>query len=206
MASRKDNQDLKQQGALERIIEINWVERNGEVPQRKETAVPDEDTPEARQEKKRSKERQRRSDVSKGFDDLLRVLFAIDPKLKLDAETRAAGGIVAGNREFTLCVCIYLVRLYSLLTPADASVIVGKSRNSDASLLSRVELINIAVLTLERIHQENEERKVIITHLTRGLVAAEGGGAGVTEAKPEAGGGTVSSRAQDSHVSLYYFE
>lgn len=116
--------------------------KEGAAKKEEETELTAAEIEKQRVERKRNREKQRRSDVTKGLEALLDLIFRIDPKLKLDAEERAAN--TAGGRI-----------------------------TSDSSLLSRVELINIAVLTLERIHQENEERKMVITHLTRGLLAGK---------------------------------
>lgn len=107
----------------------------------------------SRSERKRHREKKRRSDVNRGLDQLMDLVFLIDPELKLEAEDRAqkASG--------------------------------GRTTSSDPPLLSRVELINSAVATLERVHRENEERKMVIAHLARGLLAGgNGNGSGGADA------------------------
>ena len=108
----------------------------------------------SRSERKRHREKQRRSDVNKGLDQMMALIFLIDPQLKAEAEERARknqGGRTA----------------------------------SENTMLSRVELINSAVATLERVHRENEERKMVIAHLARGLLAGNGsGGAHAPERAP----------------------
>mmetsp|Transcript_5681 Transcript_5681/g.11032 ORF Transcript_5681/g.11032 Transcript_5681/m.11032 type:complete len:237 (-) Transcript_5681:93-803(-) len=49
----------------------------------------------SRSERKRHRERKRRSDVNKGFDDLMEVLVEIDPVVKAEANDRARRGTVS---------------------------------------------------------------------------------------------------------------
>lgn len=46
----------------------------------------------SRSERKRHREKKRRSDVNKGFDELLSLLLDIDPEVRADAEERASQG------------------------------------------------------------------------------------------------------------------
>lgn len=46
----------------------------------------------------------------------------------------------------------------------------------DMLTFNRLELVNSAVDVLERIHRENEERKMVIIHLSRGLLAGSNSG------------------------------
>ena len=112
---------------------------------------------ESRAERKRHREKKRRNDVNKGLDQLMELVFIIDPQLKFEAEERArkASG--------------------------------GRTSNTDAPLLSRVELINSAVVTLERVYRENEERKMVIGHLAGGLLAGNGGGGALLASVPGVG-------------------
>jgi hypothetical protein len=93
----------------------------------------------SRSERKRHREKKRRSDVNKGFDDLMNLLVEIDPKVRIEAEERARRGQWKGS--------------------------IGAQEDN---LLSRVDLITRTVDVLRRVHRENEERKVIIGELTRG--------------------------------------
>lgn len=52
----------------------------------------EDDTPLSRSERKREREKKRRSDVNKGFDNLMRLLLEIDPEVRRDAEDRARKG------------------------------------------------------------------------------------------------------------------
>lgn len=93
-----------------------------------------------RAEKKRDREKQRRSEINQGYDHLLDLLFRIDPKIRREAEVQAKRG------------------------------------KEDQPLLNRLEIINSACAVLERIHNENEERKMVILHLSRGLLASGNNG------------------------------
>eukprot|EP00977_Amphora_coffeiformis_P001513 scaffold296_cov102-Amphora_coffeaeformis.AAC.1 len=90
----------------------------------------------SRSERKRHREKKRRSDVNKGFDDLTALLLEIDPVVRAEAEDRARRGQWKGN-------------------------IGGQEDN----ILSRVELINRTVEVIRRVHKENEQRKLIIEQL-----------------------------------------
>jgi hypothetical protein len=107
----------------------------------------------SRSERKRDREKKRRSDVNSGLDRMMALIFVIDPQLKAEAEERAKK--VQG----------------------------GRATSAENPILSRVELINSAVMTLERIHRENEERKMVIAHLARGLLAGNANSSGA--AAPE---------------------
>jgi hypothetical protein len=101
----------------------------------------------SRSERKRHREKKRRSDVNKGFDDLMNLLVEIDPKVRIEAEERARRGQWKGS--------------------------LGAQEDN---LLSRVDLITRTVDVLRRVHRENEERKGIIMELTRGGSGAGRGG------------------------------
>jgi hypothetical protein len=90
-----------------------------------------------RSERKRHREKKRRNDVNKGFDDLMTLLLEIDPDVRLEAEERARRGQWKGS--------------------------IGAQ---EENLLSRVDLISRTVQVLSRVHRENEERKLIIESLT----------------------------------------
>ena len=92
-----------------------------------------------RSERKRHREKKRRSDVNKGFDDLTALLWEIDPAVRVENEERAN-------------------RLQSK----------GSSGGPpEASMLSRVDLISRAVQLIRRLHTENEQNKCTIAALTR---------------------------------------
>jgi hypothetical protein len=93
----------------------------------------------SRSERKRHREKKRRSDVNSGFDDLMNLLVEIDPTVRVEAEEKARRGQWKGS--------------------------IGAQEDN---LLSRVDLITRTVGVLRRVHRENEERKVVITELTRG--------------------------------------
>jgi len=92
----------------------------------------------SRSERKRCREKKRRSDVNKGFDDLMNLLVEIDPEVRAEADERARRGQWKG----------------------------GAGVQED-SLLSRVDLIGRTVAVLRRLHQENEQRKLIIDRLVQ---------------------------------------
>lgn len=90
----------------------------------------------SRSERKRYREKKRRSDVNKGFDDLMNLLIEIDPAVRAEAEERARRGQWKGT--------------------------IGAQEDN---LLSRVDLISRSVQVLRRLHHENEQRKGIIDQL-----------------------------------------
>lgn len=93
-----------------------------------------------RMERKRQREKKRRTDVNKGLEQLMNVIFMIDPELKAEADERHKRS--------------------------------HRAQTEPESMISRVELINSAIATLLRIHQENEERKMVVSQLSKGLLAA----------------------------------
>jgi hypothetical protein len=93
----------------------------------------------SRSERKRYREKKRRKNVNTGFDDLMNLLVEIDPKVRIEAEGRARRGQWKGS--------------------------IGAQEDN---LLSRVDLITRTLDVLRQVHQENEERKVIIVKLTQG--------------------------------------
>lgn len=98
----------------------------------------------SRSERKREREKKRRGDVNQGLDQLMTLVFTIDPELKAGAEER--------HRK------------------SHSSKV--SRRAEPEAILSRVELINAAVTTMHRVHQENEERKMIISQLSRELLSS----------------------------------
>jgi Helix-loop-helix DNA-binding domain len=102
-----------------------------------DSLLPSELAKMSRSERKRHREKKRRSDVNKGFDDLMALLLEIDPTVRAEAEDRARRGQWKGT--------------------------FGAQEDS---MLSRVDLISRAVDVLRRVHCENEERKQIIARFT----------------------------------------
>lgn len=91
-----------------------------------------------RSQRKCHRERRRRSEVNKGFDDLTSLLWDIDATtMRTEVENRAQRGKKQSNLP------------------------------TEDILLSRVDLINFTISLLRRLHGENEQRKEIITTLTR---------------------------------------
>lgn len=95
----------------------------------------DEIPTESRSERKRRREQKRRNDVNQGLDQLMEVIFIIDPQLKVKAMERA-------NSECGK----------------------GRALKTESNLLCRVELIKNSVATLARIHQDSEAHRSIIAH------------------------------------------
>lgn len=96
-----------------------------------------------KRERKRDREKQRRSDLNYAFDSLMELIFRINPRRREEAEANRKGG---GQ------YC--------------------KGKSEESPLLSRLDIVNEAVETMGRIHLENEERKGVILHLSRGLLAS----------------------------------
>lgn len=93
-------------------------------------------------ERKRIRERKRREEETRGLDQLMHLIFMINPELKAAAEKNY-----------------------------------GKSqRSGPEATLSRVEIINTATVILQRIYRENEERKEVVSLLSRELLNGRGGG------------------------------
>lgn len=92
----------------------------------------------SRSERKRYREKKRRSDVNKGFEDLMSLLLEIDPQVRAEAEERARRGQWK-----------------------------GALGSQEDNLLSRVDLISRTVHVMRRLHEENEQRKLIIDQLVQ---------------------------------------
>lgn len=91
----------------------------------------------SRSERKRHREKKRRNDVNRGFDELQALLNEIDCELRgADADVRDT----CRHDKYQVA-------------------------NSEESFLSRVELITRTTQVLRRIHRENEERKLIVDRL-----------------------------------------
>lgn len=93
-----------------------------------------------RSEKKRHREKIRRSELNLGLDALASLLYTIEPSLK---QTGAGPSVYPGKRK--------------------AGEAPGESQTA---ISNRVDLINCAVEILKRIHGENESRKVFIAEVT----------------------------------------
>jgi predicted chitinase len=92
-------------------------------------------------ERKRIKEKKRREGMKKGFQELAKLIFLIDPDLKERATSRKKS---MGMRL--------------------------SSSTDESQILDRVDLVNIAVTTLARVYKDNEVHKMLISHLTRKTV------------------------------------
>jgi hypothetical protein len=108
-----------------------------------------------RSERKRHREKKRRSDVNRGFEDLLGLLVEVDAGVRIEVEeerlrrAQARGEAVhpaAGQGGPS--------------SPSSPSLLLAEE-----NLLSRVDLIDRATNVLRRIHRENEQRKVLIDQL-----------------------------------------
>jgi hypothetical protein len=93
----------------------------------------------SRSERKRHREKKRRSDVNKGFDELTALLLEIDPEVRAEAEEKASKGQCKRS--------------------------LGAHEDN---VLSRVDLISTTIKVLRRIHQENEKHKRVIEDLAKG--------------------------------------
>lgn len=106
-------------------------------------------------ERKRQRERKRRSDVNKGFDALAKILVKVDPQFQeetrrfWEANKRREGALDSGGDG----------RMAAL--PLDI-------RDGMPHFLNRSELINRAVDIIGRLHQENEDQKHQINILKEG--------------------------------------
>lgn len=132
-----------------------------------------EEIEKARQERKRNREQQRRNGINDGIDRLLELVFAIDPELKLEAQERAQ---MNSSR--------------------------GRIPSSEHCLLSRVEILNHGIMTLDRVHRENEEHKVILAHVMKGLTAGNGAAASL---RPSLANPLIPN-ALDIQVSVWFIQ
>ena len=92
----------------------------------------------SRSERKRHREKKRRSDVNKGFDELMALLLEIDPEVRQEAEERASKGQCKKS--------------------------LGAHEDN---VLSRVDLIATSIKVLRRVHGENEKHKQMIEELLK---------------------------------------
>jgi hypothetical protein len=91
----------------------------------------------SRPERKRYREKKRRSDVNKGFDELMNLLLEIDPEIRAEAEERARRGQWKGVS------------------------------SQEETILSRVDLISRTATVLRRLNGENEQCKAVISQLVQ---------------------------------------
>lgn len=98
----------------------------------------------SRSERKRHREKKRRSDVNKGFDELMALLLEIDPEVRADAEERASKGQCKRS--------------------------LGAHEDN---VLSRVDLIATAVRVLRRVHTENVKHKKMIDEFLKNKSGAD---------------------------------
>lgn len=104
-----------------------------------------------RSQRKCHRERRRRSEVNKGFDDLTSLLWDIDATtMRAEIENRSLRGKKQSNLP------------------------------TEDIILSRVDLINCTISLLRRLHAENEQRKDIISTLTRSGTSSFDAGVNLT--------------------------
>lgn len=154
-------------------MEMSTAQAFAENKKRKHEAAAEEEPSESevasmsRSERKRHREKKRRSDVNKGFDDLMALLLEIDPEVRADAEERASKGQCKRS--------------------------LGAH---EENVLSRVDLIATAVRVLRRVHGDNEKHKKMIEgflkngkgdSMARASSLGAGGAAGLSELNALAG-------------------
>jgi hypothetical protein len=121
------------------IDDADTKKRSRDIGDDEDSLSPEDLFKMSRSERKRYREKKRRNNVNKGFDDLMNLLVEIDPKIRIEAEERARRGQ-------------WKVRIGA----------------QEENLLGRVDLITRTADVLRRVHRENEERKVVIAELTQG--------------------------------------
>ena len=122
----------------------------------------------ARSERKRSREKQRRSDVNKQFTDLTQLLQKIDAEDAAAAAAEAAAATSNTNEELGSCD-VKSSSVASSATTVAASRITFNPSN-------RVDLIGRTILQLERLHEANKRRKNEIASLQQQLDVAKKAG------------------------------
>lgn len=100
----------------------------------------------SKSEQKCHREKKRRRDINKGFDDLTALLIEIDPKVRVETQKRTN-------------------RIQYIRKTSDG---VTELQQQEDNVFSRVDLISRTVDVLRRVHKENEERKQIIETLVDG--------------------------------------
>lgn len=119
----------------------------------------------ARSERKRSREKQRRSDVNKQFTDLTQLLQKIDAEDAAAAAAEAAAAASSTSEELVSCDA----KSSSTSSAAAAGRITFNPSN-------RVDLIGRTILQLERLHEANKRRKNEIASLQQQLDVAKKAG------------------------------
>jgi hypothetical protein len=95
-----------------------------------------------RSERKKYREKKRRSDVNKGFDELMALLMRVDPGLKAEIEEQEKAKKYQSK--------------------------VSQSTDGDNHVLNRVDLISRTTMALERMYRQNQEQKALIAELSQG--------------------------------------
>jgi hypothetical protein len=96
----------------------------------------------SRSERKKFREKKRRSDVNKGFDELMSLLVKVDPTIKAEME------------EQEKCKKNYNKASHS--------------SEGENLALNRVDLISRTVTVIARMYRQNEDQKALIAELTQG--------------------------------------
>lgn len=96
----------------------------------------------SRSERKKFREKKRRSDVNKGFDELMSLLVRVDPAIRTEMEEQERG-----KKNFNKT---------------------SHSLEGDNLALNRVDLISRTVTVIARMHRQNEDQKALIAELTQG--------------------------------------
>lgn len=121
----------------------------------------------SRSERKRHREKKRRSDVNRGFEDLVKLLVEVDAGVRTEveeersrrAQARAAGSAGAGGAGAGGSACA------GKKGGPGPGPDPGETAAPDDTLLSRVDVIDRATTVLRRLHGENQQRKTLIEHL-----------------------------------------
>jgi hypothetical protein len=95
-----------------------------------------------RSERKKYREKKRRSDVNKGFDELLTLLIRVDPDLKGEIEEQEKAKKHQSKSSHSV--------------------------DGDNHVLNRVDLISRTTIALGRMHRQNQEQKALIAELSQG--------------------------------------
>lgn len=69
---------------------------------------------------------------------------------------------------------------------AEQRMAASKTKNEEQGVFNRLELVLYAINTLEVVYEENEERKMVIQHMARGMLAGKRGAGLGPEAPPVA--------------------
>ena len=96
----------------------------------------------SRSERKKFREKKRRSDVNKGFDELMSLLVKVDPTIKAEMEEQER---CKRNSNKTT-----------------------NSSEGENLALNRVDLISRTAMVIARMYRQNEEQRALLAELTRG--------------------------------------